>query len=145
MPLKKGRSPDVVQSNIKELIAAGHSQKQAVAAALAEKRKHMAHGGLVDDDEDDDKELETPTEIQHAMQYEPDEVGGHKELAASLRDQLDEVQGFSDGGEVEDEPNPAEPGVAVETHIPPPANVSDEAKLAIEERKKKRKFTQSAY
>ena len=38
MPLKKGSSPDVISANIRELINAGHSHKQAIAAAL-----DMAH------------------------------------------------------------------------------------------------------
>ena len=34
MPLKKGKSKAVVSMNIKEMMAAGHPQKQAVAAAM---------------------------------------------------------------------------------------------------------------
>ena len=52
MPLQKGHSPEVVSSNIKELVKAGHPQKQAIAIALASKRKFkkMASGGLADDE-----------------------------------------------------------------------------------------------
>lgn len=39
MPLKSGSSRDTVSSNIKEMIASGHDQKQAVAAALENARK----------------------------------------------------------------------------------------------------------
>ena len=34
MPLKKGKSKAVVSSNIREMVAAGHPQDQAVAAAM---------------------------------------------------------------------------------------------------------------
>lgn len=39
MPLQKGNSNKVIGNNIKEMIAAGHPQKQAVAAALSNARK----------------------------------------------------------------------------------------------------------
>lgn len=39
MPLKSGKSKEVIAENIKELIAAGHSHEQAIAIAL-----HTAHG-----------------------------------------------------------------------------------------------------
>lgn len=53
MPLKNGHSKEVVNSNIKEMVAAGHPVKNAVAAslAMARKSKKMAMGGMVDDDE----------------------------------------------------------------------------------------------
>jgi hypothetical protein len=39
MPLKRGTSKAVVGKNISEMVAAGHPQAQAVAAALREKRE----------------------------------------------------------------------------------------------------------
>jgi hypothetical protein len=39
MPLKKGTSAKVVSQNIREMRHAGHPQKQAIAAALSQKRK----------------------------------------------------------------------------------------------------------
>ncbi len=48
MPLASGASRQVISNNIREMIAAGHPQKQAVAASLSNARRHpRAHGGVV--------------------------------------------------------------------------------------------------
>lgn len=49
MPLMKGHSPRVVSGNIREMMKAGHPQKQAIAASLANARKYrkMNQGGMM--------------------------------------------------------------------------------------------------
>lgn len=42
MPLKKGATKKTVSTNIKEMVQAGHPQKQAIAAALTTARKSGA-------------------------------------------------------------------------------------------------------
>lgn len=44
MPLKKGTSDKVVSENIREMVKAGHPQKQAVAAAMRQKRESQKKG-----------------------------------------------------------------------------------------------------
>jgi hypothetical protein len=44
MPLKHGTSAKTVSSNIREMIKAGHPRKQAIAAAMDQKRRSEHHG-----------------------------------------------------------------------------------------------------
>lgn len=43
MPLHKGKSKKIIGENIKEMEAAGHPAKQAIAASLNQARKSGAH------------------------------------------------------------------------------------------------------
>jgi len=75
MPLHKGKSKEVIQKNIDEMIAAGHDPKQAVAASYAHARKY-SEGGMVSDDMDfednDSGSLKEPEEIPSPEDYEKD-------------------------------------------------------------------------
>lgn len=89
MPLMKGHSPEVVSSNVKELMKSGRPQKQAVAIALASKRKYkkMAEGGLVDlgsphpvDAGDEDSMMVSKPSAGAELNYREDEPSGDDEL-----------------------------------------------------------------
>ena len=41
MPLKKGKSRKTFESNVREMMAAGHPQDQSVAAAYRQQRESM--------------------------------------------------------------------------------------------------------
>lgn len=58
MPLIKSGSHEAMKNNIREMVKAGHPLKQAVAAAFAQKRKYMAHGGIVEDSEEDEGSID---------------------------------------------------------------------------------------
>lgn len=42
MPLLRGNTPEVVSQNVREMVQAGHPENVAVAAALANAKKHGA-------------------------------------------------------------------------------------------------------
>lgn len=121
MPLKKGHSREVISHNIKEMIKAGHPQKQAIAASLANARKYkkMADGGMVVS-EDMDEGLGT-TDSQDAERslnqiriegdYHPETIANpeHEEhdkmLARALykKGEEDEILNLAMGGLVQPE------------------------------------------
>lgn len=177
MPLKMGVSPEVVSGNVKELMRSGRPQKQAVAIAMAHKRKAakmMAAGGMVDADDDLDAgtnnsepALRSLTEIQEQGDMNPSAITNPEyqkdrdHLAKALFDkaQMSEELSFAEGGLVEDESdgmNGAEPALDLDagTEEPmsdepmkpaavehaPVSGLSDEARMAIMEKKRKRKF-----
>lgn len=115
MPLMGGKSKHVIAKNIKEMIAAGHEPKQAVAAALSNARK-MAMGGMVDVDDDagassenDESALRSLAEIQDQGISLPDQIMNpqmqmHDDmLAKALFKKSEDVgeYGYADGGLVE--------------------------------------------
>lgn len=99
MPLKKGSSREVVNSNIHEMVRSGYKPKQAVAASLANARKYkkMAMGGKVDDDK----------QVDH-MGYSHDDSMEHvnREPSAQTAEKLKGIsdyfnQSYDDGGPVQ--------------------------------------------
>lgn len=124
MPLRKGKSREVISGNIKELVAAGHDPKQAVAAALAHSRRY-ADGGVVDEDEGsggggvegEERSLGAlnvqgkshPEEV-----YNPDVEERNSRLARAIEESGDSMDYFSEGGLVED----ASEGQSLEGNIP---------------------------
>lgn len=77
MPLHKGRSAGVVSGNIREMMAAGHPQRQAVAAAMREKDESSAHGARryadMDVKKKDERKGKAPAMAVVMGQAEPDE------------------------------------------------------------------------
>lgn len=175
MPLKKGTSHEVVQQNIKEMVSAGHEPKQAVAAAMAMKRKShmMAMGGMIDPDDDEglgtnnsedaqrslaEIQIQGNSKSQDVANPEMQEDSDH--LAKALYDQAQKMEmlSFSEGGLVENEDgeNGTEPSMEMAAEVAEPMSampekpapleyqlmggLSEEARLAIQEKKKKRRF-----
>lgn len=63
MPLSPGSSREVVSRNIKEMVASGYPQRQAVAASLSNARRHpRSEGGATQDD------TQSPPPNDHPMQ-----------------------------------------------------------------------------
>ncbi len=126
MPLKIGVKPETVSGNVKELMKSGRPQKQAVAIALATKRKSAkkmaeggmyAEGGMVDWDDDmgndynSEQNLRSLSEIQEQGDMNPSDITNpeyqdkKRDLAKALfeKSQRNEMLSFAEGGLVEGE------------------------------------------
>ncbi len=155
MPLKEGHSPEIVSGNIKEMIRSGYKPKQAIAAALAKKRKYqkMAEGGVVVDPDGALDELEgsarSLAELQEEAEARPEMVASPEMIdagemlahALSKKVQEQEMQGYAMGGVVEEEVStPVEPERSEPIEPTDGGYLSDEARNAIEKKKKMRRF-----
>lgn len=141
MPLHPGHSDDVREKNIKEMIDAGHDPKEAVGAAYANQRKYkkMAAGGMVQDDElSEYDKIEDETSDPHTGLFEEqddshlsndlsEDPEHHEMLANKLM--MAETEG---NGTPDSDIDPEETVSMPESHF------AEQAKMAIEARKKKK-------
>lgn len=181
MPMKIGVSPETVSSNVRELMKSGRPQKQAVAIALATKRKSAkkmaeggmyAEGGIVDWDDDmhdgpdSENNLRSLSEIQEQGDMNPSDITNpqyqdeKRDLAKALfeKSQRNEMLSFAEGGLVEGEEDGMdgnEPDLHLDAGTEEPMEdepskpaaldhlmmgLSEAAKMALMEKKKRRKF-----
>lgn len=124
MPLHPGHSDEVRSKNIEEMMSAGHPPEVAKAAAYANQRKYrkMAEGGQIE------AEMSEPHmgiyELQEDSNPEgiPSEIPVNDEMVAQALAKKED--GYAMGGEVSSD-------------ISPESHFAEEAKKAIEKRKKK--------
>lgn len=149
MPLMKGHSQDVIHSNIRELMRSGKPQKQSIAIALSEARKHkMSEGGMVDDeDEIGQTEDEFRGLTQISKDGEPGEVGVmHPEDYEMLAHALSMDGGRDNESDIgnHNKPDAARGPSSEDDHatmvLGEMSGLDAVAKKAIEDAKKKRKF-----
>ncbi len=118
MPLMKGKSQQVVSSNIKEMMRSGYKQKQAIAVALANKRKYnkMYKGGMVEPSDmvmgeepyeplglvgDDVLAEDAADRVPNPMEQErAEELRDHLEEDEDKEEENGDLPGFALGGEV---------------------------------------------
>ncbi len=168
MPLKKGRSPEVVSHNIKELVKSGRDPKQAVAIALSKKRKFqaMADGGYVEGEMEGEEPNRDLAELNDdaydpADAANPEEQSEHMAFSQALRNKAESsLPGYAEGGlvesETEDEPLGNKPSESMASPSEEPmasvpakpaaedhALISSEAMEAIEKKKKMRRYGMS--
>lgn len=119
MPLKMGTDAKTMSNNVKEMMKAGHPQKNAIAAAYSMKRKSMkkmAEGGQVSEDydegagSDDDQNAERGlVEINEMGKYHPAQVASPEQMDAEqmfakklFEKSEDEEMGYAEGGLIEE-------------------------------------------
>jgi len=104
MPLHKGSNRKVISENIHEMVAAGHSLKQAVAASLHNAASkywkggnvEYADGGEVGDDDNEKLMDHCALECMHAV--ETKDVSGFREaLQCLIADVLNKMSSDEDG------------------------------------------------
>ncbi len=115
--MMKGYQPEVISSNVREMMKSGRPQKSAIAASLASARKFkkMAKGGMVDmDKEDPENYMRSLNEIRDDGEYYPNEVANPNEqdeaqgFAAALRRQANNSlspENYASGGYVKGDSN----------------------------------------
>lgn len=121
MALKSGVSESTVSSNIKDLMREGKSRREAIAMALSEKRKYTSM---------DASEFTEGSLDGIEMVEDPDLTKMATEMLTKISD-------------VAAEPIEAAPVDSFQAMSP--TALSDAAKLAIENRKKKRIFKQTQF
>ncbi len=167
MPLIKSGKKEAVGQNIKEMMKSGYKSKQAIAASLSNQRKYkmMAEGGMVDDDLDSEHErslYELMAQGDQMPVASPEVEKEQMSLASKLHEEHEAMEPYASGGLVEpmsgeeepevhagvtsepmsDEPmKPADVGHKVIDGVPALMGaLSEEAKKAIMEKKRKRMF-----
>jgi|ERR1700722_2437508 len=144
MPLHPGHSDEVKDKNIKEMIEAGHEPKQAVAAAYANQRKYrkMAMGGMIPKDDMTEESIAADINDEHER--------GLFELqqASHLDEQLDVPTEHSEvlakalaerenlGMATQEEGHAGSDATYENIVALPASHFAEEAKKAIEKRKK---------
>ena len=114
MPLKAGTSNETVSSNIKELMKSGKPKRQAIAIAVSNKMKYkkMSAGGFVEGEDEDESEPMSESEAE--------------ERAEVLSTEIEAPERPKEDDENE--------GIAASYVL------SDAAKMALENKKKRRIF-----
>jgi hypothetical protein len=86
MPLHRGKSQKVISENIREMVAAGHPQKQAVAASLNQARK--SGSSIPKPAKDSKMEKHKEHEDHHHMKKHHHEMKKHHEKELKHHDKM---------------------------------------------------------